>query len=71
MDQLILAQAREMDKAKRADLIAQIHDIMGYDAVGALLFGLNMIYGMSDRVDYTWTPKEAYYPHLQTIKIIK
>jgi peptide/nickel transport system substrate-binding protein len=71
VDQLILAQAREMDKAKRADLIAQIHDIMGYDAVGALLFGLNMIYGMSDRVDYTWTPKEAYYPHLQTIKIIK
>lgn len=71
VDKLVLAQAREMDPAKRADLIAQIHEIMSYDAVGAILFGLNMIYGMSDRIDYTWTPKEAYYPHLQTIKIIK
>ena len=71
VDKLILAQAREMDKAKRAAIIKQIHEIMTYDAVGSLLFGLNMIYGMSDRVDYTWTPKEAYYPHLQTIKIVK
>ncbi|MBW2176078.1 MAG: ABC transporter substrate-binding protein [Deltaproteobacteria bacterium] len=71
MDKLIIAQAREMDKAKRAGLIKQIHGIMAYDSVGALLFGLNMIYGMSDRVDYTWTPKEAYYPHLQRIKIVK
>ncbi len=70
-DKLILAQTREMDKAKRADLIRQIQDIMSYDAIGAILYGQNMIYGMSDRVDYTWTPKEAYFPHLQRIKILK
>ncbi len=71
MDALILAQTREMDKAKRAELIRQIHEIMEYDAIGTRLFGLNMIYGMSDRVDYTWTPKEPYYPHLQRIQLLK
>lgn len=71
MDKLILAQAREMDKDKRAALIKQIHDIMSYDAVGAILFGLKMQYAMSDRIDYTWTPKEAYFPNLHTIKRVK
>ncbi|MEN8246089.1 MAG: ABC transporter substrate-binding protein [Thermodesulfobacteriota bacterium] len=70
-DKLILAQTREMDKAKRADLIRQIQDINSYDAIGAILYGQTMIYGMSDRIDYTWTPKEAYFPHLQRIKILK
>ena len=71
MDKLILAQAREMDKAKRKAIIGEIHEIMTYDSVGTLLFGLNMIYGMSEHIDYTWTPMEAYFPNLHMIKIVK
>jgi peptide/nickel transport system substrate-binding protein len=70
-DKLIIAQSREMDKTKRVDLIRQIHNIMNYDAIACVLYGQSMIYGMSDRIDYTWTPKEAYFPHLQRIKILE
>lgn len=70
VDKLILAQAREMDKTERKAIIGEIHKIMTYDSVGALLFGLNMIYGMSEHIDYTWTPKEAYFPNLHMIKMV-
>ena len=41
---------------------------MTYDAVGAILFGLNTIYGMSDRIDYTWTPNTAFLFNLHMIE---
>ncbi len=71
IDNLILLQAREMDKTKRADMIKEIFKITDFDAVGTVLFGLNMIYAMNERIDYTWTPKEAYFPNLHTIKLVK
>ncbi len=71
VDNLVLAQAREMDNAKREAMIREIYAITEYDAIGTILFGLNMIYAMNERIDYTWTPKEAYFPNLHTIKIVK
>ncbi len=71
VDQLILAQAREMDKTKREAMIKEIYAITEYDSIGTILFGLNMIYAMNERIDYTWTPKEAYFPNLHTIKLVK
>jgi len=71
VDKLIQAQAREMDKTRREAMIREIYEITEYDAIGTVLFGLNMIYAMNERIDYTWTPKEAYFPNLHTIKLIK
>ena len=68
VDALVLAQAREMDEQKRLEILKQIHEIMTYDAVGAILFGLNTIYGMSDRIDYTWTPNTAFLFNLHMIE---
>ena len=71
LDNLIMTQAREMDKTKREATIREIYAITDYDAIGTILFGLNMIYAMNERIDYTWTPKEAYFPNLHTIKLVK
>jgi peptide/nickel transport system substrate-binding protein len=71
LDKLILAQAREMDKTKREAMIKEIYEITEYDAIGTILFGLNMIYAMNEDIDYTWTPGEAYFPNLHTIKLVK
>ncbi len=71
MDMLINAQAHELDRSKRLAILKKIHGIMAYDAVGTYLFGLNMIYAMSDRIDYTWTPKEPFLFNLHTIKVVK
>ena len=71
VDKLIQAQAREMDRTKREAMIGEIYAITEYDAIGTILFGLNMIYAMNERIDYTWTPKEAYFPNLHTIKLVK
>lgn len=68
MDALIEAQAHEIDEIKRAAMLKRIHNILAEDAVGCILFGQNMIYGMSDRIDYTWTPHEAFLFNLHMIE---
>ena len=70
-DALVLAQARETDVEKRRAMLKEIHGIMTEDAVGTFLFGLKMIYATSDRIEYNWTPDEAYKVNLHTIKIVK
>jgi len=70
-DALVLAQARETDIEKRKAILKEIHGIMTEDAVGAILFGLKMIYATTDRIEYNWTPDEAYKLNLHTIKIVK
>ncbi len=71
MDAMVEAQARETDEIKRAAILKSIHNILADDAIGCILFGQNMIYGMSDRIDYTWTPNEAFLFNVQMIKMKK
>jgi len=71
VDTLVLAQARETDVEKRKAILKEVHGIMTEDAVGAILFGLKMIYATTDRIEYNWTPDEAYKVNLHTIKIVK
>ena len=71
VDALVMAQARETDAGKRRAILKELHAIMSDDAVGAILFGLNMIYATTDRIEYNWTPDEAYKVNLHTIKIVK
>jgi peptide/nickel transport system substrate-binding protein len=71
VDALVMAQARETDVGKRKAILTKLHEIMSDDAVGAILFGLNMIYATTDRIEYNWTPDEAYKVNLHTIKIVK
>jgi peptide/nickel transport system substrate-binding protein len=71
VDALVMAQARETDALKRKALLKELHAIMTEDAVGAILFGLNMIYATTDRIEYNWTPDEAYMVNLHMIKIVK
>ena len=70
-DALVLAQARETDVEKRKAILKEIHEIMTEDAVGAILFGLDMVYATTDRIEYNWTPDEAYKVNLHLIKIVK
>lgn len=71
MDALVKAQARETDEKKRLAILKQIHGILAYDSIGIVMFGLNMIYAMTDRIEYTWTPHEAFVFNVHTIKIVK
>jgi len=71
LDALVLAQARELDVKKRLELLNKIHAILSEDAVGQILFGLNMIYATSDRIQYTWTPDEAFLFNVHTIQLVK
>ena len=54
LDALIDGQNDEMDEARRISMLKRIHQILMEDGAGAALFGLNLIYAHSDRIDYTW-----------------
>jgi peptide/nickel transport system substrate-binding protein len=71
VDALVMAQARETDAGKRKAILKELHAMMTEDAVGAILFGLNMIYATTDRIEYNWTPDEAFKSNLHTIKVVK
>jgi ABC-type transport system substrate-binding protein len=71
IDELTFAQARETDKKKRLAMLKKIHQTLREEPAGAILFGLNEIYAMSDRIDYNWLPMEAFLFNLQRIKILK
>jgi peptide/nickel transport system substrate-binding protein len=71
IDKLTYAQARETDREKRLAILNQIHELLRDEPAGAILFGLNQIYAMQDRIDYTWLPREAYLFYLQRITIAK
>lgn len=70
-DDLIMAQSREMNKRRRLAILNKINRIWLEDPGSVILFGLNMVYAMSDRIDYTWVPKTSYLFNLGSIKIIK
>ena len=71
MDDLIDAQARELDVKKRAGLLAKYHEMWMENPSSTSLFGLNMIYATSDRVEYNWAPQEAFIFNLHLVKIVK
>jgi len=71
MDKWCMAQARETDETKRRAILKKIHDCMIDDPGSIILFGLNMIYAMRDRIEYSWTPNDLYAFNLYTIKIVK
>ncbi len=71
LDELIYAQGREMNERKRKAILKKVHGILREDASAVYMFGLNMIYAMNKRIEYTWVPKNAYLNNLHRIKIIK
>jgi len=71
VDALVVAQGREMDKAKRIKLLYKLHSIMAEDAAGTILMGTNMIYAHSKRIDYKWLPHNSYIFNLQNIRMIR
>jgi peptide/nickel transport system substrate-binding protein len=71
LDKLVAAQGREMNRRKRLAIINRIHRILRKEPSGLYLFGLNMIYAMRDRIDYTWTPGEAGPFWTSRIQIVK
>ncbi|MBW2366224.1 MAG: ABC transporter substrate-binding protein [Deltaproteobacteria bacterium] len=54
LDKLILQQKSEPDRAKRLALIKKTYAQMRTEPGGNILFGLNMIYAMRDRIDYVY-----------------
>ena len=71
IDKLTYKQAQETDPEKRLAIINQLHEILREEHSGAILFGLNQIYAMRDRIDYSWLPMEAYLFYLNRIKVVK
>ena len=71
IDKLTYAQAQETDPEKRLAIINQIHELLREEPAGAILFGLNVIYAMQDRIEYSWLPMEAYLFYLNRIKVVK
>ncbi len=58
IDKLIESQTREMDAGKRLAMLKEIAGLSREYPSGISLFGLNMIYAMNKRIDYTWGAKQ-------------
>ncbi len=71
LDDLTIRQARELDPKKRLALLDELHTTLRKEGGGTILFGLNQIYAMTDRIEYEWPPKEAFLFYLNRIKIVK
>ena len=71
LNKLVIDQARELDPKKRLALLNKIHGTLREEPGGPILFGLNQIYAMTNRIEYTWLPKEAFLFYLNRIKIVK
>jgi len=70
MDKWCVDQAHELDEEKRRAILQQIHEVMIDDPGSTLLFGLNMIYAMNDRIEYSWTPNEAFLFNVYTMRVV-
>lgn len=64
-----MAQAQELNPEKRLAQLQEMHEILTEDAWIAVLFGLNMIYAMNDRIDYNWSVGDSHAYGMDTIKI--
>lgn len=70
MDKWCADQAHELDVEKRRAILKKIHEVMIDDPGSSVLFGLNMIYAMSKRIEYSWTPGESFIFNAYTIKVL-
>jgi peptide/nickel transport system substrate-binding protein len=71
MDKLVLAQSHEVDLEKRKAILKKINDIMFKDPSSIYLYGINLIYAMRGRIEYTSVPRTDGYFGFPTIKIAK
>ena len=71
IDKLVYDQARELNQEKRLAILNQIHVLLRDEPGGAILFGLNQIYAMQDRIEYSWLPMEANVYYLHRLKVVK
>ncbi len=71
IEELVRGQARETNPKKRLVLLNRLHKILQEDENSVILFGLNMIYAMNKRIEYTWLPNTASMVNLHRIKIIR
>jgi peptide/nickel transport system substrate-binding protein len=71
VDQLIVEQEGTFDGKKRAQLINKIHRILKDDPAYIPLFGLNMLYATTDRIEYNWVKNYNRLVNLEEIKILK
>jgi hypothetical protein len=60
-----------VDPDKRLKILEKIHQLTADDPGALNLLGLDMIYAMQDRIEYTWTPNEAFVFNVHTIRIVK
>lgn len=70
-DRLILAQSKELDHQKRVDILKKIYRLDFDDPAYVPLFGLQMIYGMNKRIDYTWNDGSDEIAKLYNIRILE
>ncbi len=72
IDKLIKAQSVQTDPEKRIGMLHKIVAMTFEDPAYAVLFGLEHIYALSDRIDYVWPPNIAAYPrNFWDIKVLK
>ncbi|MCC6944038.1 MAG: hypothetical protein IT335_05640, partial [Thermomicrobiales bacterium] len=61
LDALILAQRTETDTEARIELIHQVQQMMIDEAPWAYLFDVDLLYGVSDKIDYNPRPNELIW----------
>ena len=72
IDKLIKAQSVQTNEEKRIGMLRKIAAITHDDPAHAALFGMELIYALSDRIDYEWPPNIAAYPrNFWDIKMLK
>lgn len=70
-DELISEQEKIFDEKERVKVLKKLNRKMFEDPGYLSLFGLEMIYALRDRVDYTWVKGYNRFVNLDEIKIVK
>ncbi|MFH1488587.1 MAG: ABC transporter substrate-binding protein [Pseudomonadota bacterium] len=71
LDPLIVEQEKIFDKEKRYLVLNDIYRLMHEDPPYIPLFGLKLIYAMTDRIEYTWVNNSNRLLNLHEIKVLK
>ncbi len=70
VDALIEAQAFEINVEKRKKVLAKIHRLIDEDSSGTVLYGLNQIYALSDRIKWAWSERSEEPYSLSAIRLV-
>ena len=71
LTELVTKQEFIHDPVERIRVLKKINRIYHTDPGFAALIGLDLVYGLSDRIDYTWTPKHDRLLNLFGLKMLK